>query len=281
MKKCSNCHHEIEDDAVFCPECGTAQDSLPQNDNKQATPKDPSPTTQQVLAASGAEAARIAQNLSQHLFSRMGSVLRWEKLAYVGLGMTAVSVILPLVSISLVAPITAMVAFSQMLSFVIIALSVLGGYYASEEKYNIPISINFGILAAFSEIYYKLHSLLGDAGEKIKDLGALSRDPSAAFAMKLMKEYADKIIGMGLGVYFLLGGALVAIFACAACRLTKKNEPINIGNICNEVKLSITEVAELGGQNLPGFIISIIVVLLLIFLVSNIEIFGFKVSNLF
>ena len=281
MKKCTNCHHEIEDDAVFCPECGTAQASLQQNDNKQINPKDSSPTTQQVLAASGAEAARIAQNLSQHLFSRMGNVLRWEKLAYVGLGMTAISVILPLVSISLVAPITAMVAFSQMLSFVIIALSVIGGYYASEEKYNIPISINLGILATFSVIYYKLHSLLGDAGEKLKELGALSRDPSAAFVMKLIKEYADKIIGMGLGVYFLLGGALVAIFACSACRLTKKNAPINIGNICSEVKLSITEAAELGGQSLPGFIISIIVILLLIFLVTNIEIFGFKVSNLF
>ncbi len=277
---CPQCGAELEVDARFCSECGVPLEEAPQVATSQRTPRQSPPSTQQVLATSGAEAARIAQNLSQHFFTQMGSVLRWEKLAYIGIGMTAISVILPLVSISLFAPATAIVAFSQGLSFILLALSVFGGYYASEGKYSIPISLNIGILATFSVIYFKLHSLLGDAGEKLKDAGNLGLNQDARLAMTLMKEYADKIVGMGLGVYFLLGGALIVMFACAACRLTKKNEPVNIGNVCNEVKSAVIESVEIGGQSLPGFVISIIVVLMLIFLVSNIEIFGFKVSNL-
>ncbi len=281
MKKCVQCHCDLQDDAMFCSDCGAAQPEHKPDQSNQTNQQGVSqPTTQQVLAQAGTDTARIAQQLSEHIFSQVSNVLRWEKLAYIGMGMTAISVVLPLISISLISCITSMVSISQMLSFVMLSLCCIAGYYASEEKYNIPLSINVGILVTFSVIYYKLYTVVSDAGEKISELSKLGKgvDPQAAFAMSLLKEYADKIVGLGMGVYFLLAGTLVVIIACSACRLSKKKLPINIGSICNEVKLALMDSAEMAGQKLPGFVVSILVVLLLLFVASSIEIFGFKVS---
>lgn len=290
MKKCIKCQCDIPNNAMFCPECGTAQETTaPESNTSQASnvpPQSPPPqehTTQQIFSQAGADTARIAQQLSSHIFTQVSTVLRWEKLAYIGICMVAISVVLPLISISLVSCVTSMVSISQMLSFVLLALCCLSGYYASEEKYNVPLSISIGVLATFSAIYYKLHSVINNASDKIAELTKLGKgvDAETAFVLKLLNEYADKIIGLGMGVYFLLAGTLIVIIACAACRLSRKQEDINIGNIFTESKSALMESAEISGQKLPGFVISIIVVMLLLFIATNIEIFGFKVSAMF
>ncbi len=280
MKQCIKCNHEINDEAMFCPECGASQNINNESDqNRQGSPAQ-IPSAQKTLSESGTDAIRVAQNISEQVFSQVGKVFRWEKVAYIGACMTAIAVLLPLVSVSLIAPITAMVSISQMLSFIILAFSAFAAYYASEGKYNISISIHLGILVTFSVIYYKLYTVVSDAGDKLKELNKINGglDPQAMFMLNIMKEYADKIIGLGMGVYFLLVGAGLVMLACAACRLSKRDEVINIGSVINEIKIALLEPAEICGQKIPGFIITIIAVLLLIFVAMNIEIFGFKVS---
>lgn len=274
MKNCIKCNAEMADDAGFCPECGAPQTKPEKNAAPTANAE---PGAKETLQETGAAAARFAQTFSGEMFTRAGNMLPFEKFAYIGFGMIGVSVILPLISVSLLAPTTSIVAISQMLSFVLLAISVIGAYYVSEEKYNIPISINVGILVTFSVVYFKLYTVVSDitknANEVMKSNHGL--DP---FAIGLIQKMADKIFGLGLGVYFLIGGALIVILAAAACRLSRKQQTVNIGNIINEAKIALLEQNEVGGQKIPGFVITIIVLLLLIFIITNIEIFGLKVS---
>jgi len=281
MKKCTNCNQTIQDEAMFCPECGAKQDATENNVDLSNGYEKNQMTTQKIIEQ-GSDAVRMAQQVSQQIFSRVGHVVRWEKLSYIGVGMVAISVMLPLISISLLSGITSMVSISQMLTFVLLAFCCVAGYYTSEEKYNIPLSINVGILATFAVIYYKLHMVVSDASKEIEELSkiGMGNNPQAAFAMGLIKQYADKVVGLGIGVYFLLAGTLIVIIACATCRLSKKNEPINIGSIFSESKVALTEQADLGGQKIPGFVLAVIVVLVLIFVATSIEVFGVKVSSI-
>lgn len=107
----------------------------------------------------------------------------------------------------------------------------------------------------------------------------LGGGPDMAFAASILQDSADKLVGLGIGVYFLLAGAFIAIIACAACRLSRKNVPVNIGTICTELKDAILEPAEMGGQRIPAFILTILVVGILLFIATNIEIFGVRVSS--
>ena len=130
MKSCSQCHSLIPDDAGFCPECGAKQPP------QQVPPAQPQPTPQQATAqqanpqAGGQQGplaqqqyvqmaqsfaqtgAQTAQQLSQQFFAHVGSMMRWEKIAYIGLGMIAISVVLPLISISIFSCLTSMVNIS-------------------------------------------------------------------------------------------------------------------------------------------------------------------------
>ena len=143
MKSCSQCHSLIPDDAGFCPECGAKQPP------QQVPPAQPQPTPQQATAqqanpqAGGQQgplaqqqyvqmAQSFAQTGAQLFFAHVGSMMRWEKIAYIGLGMIAISVVLPLISISIFSFLTSMVNISQIMTFAVLALCCLAGYYASE-----------------------------------------------------------------------------------------------------------------------------------------------------
>ena len=148
MKSCSQCHSLIPDDAGFCPECGAKQPAQQQQINPQSGAQQ-GPSAQQQsqqyvqMAQSFAQTgAQTAQQLSQQFFAQVGSMMRWEKMAYIGLGMIAISVVLPLISVSIFSCLTSMVNISQIMTFAVLALCCLAGYYASEEKYNIPLAIN-------------------------------------------------------------------------------------------------------------------------------------------
>ena len=189
MKKCIKCNSDIADDAAFCTECGASQ--------AVNLAKSAPPSATESLQETGAAAARFAQNISGEMFTRAGNMLPFEKFAYIGFGMIGVSVILPLVSVSLIAPTTAIVAISQMLSFVLLAISVIGAYYVSEEKYNIPISINVGILITFSVVYFKLYTVISELTKNANDFMKSGRgiDP---FAMNLIHPWRIKFLGWGL-----------------------------------------------------------------------------------
>ena len=298
MKSCSQCHSLIPDDAGFCPECGAKQPP------QQVPPAQPQPTPQQATAqqanpqAGGQQGplaqqqyvqmaqsfaqtgAQTAQQLSQQFFAHVGSMMRWEKIAYIGLGMIAISVVLPLISISIFSCLTSMVNISQIMTFAVLALCCLAGYYASEEKYNIPLSINVGLLLTFAVIYCKLHFAIADFFDKTKQgakaASQLGGGPDMAFIGSILQDSANKLVGLGIGVYFLLAGALIA---CAACRLSRKKAPVNIGTICTEMKDAILEPAEMGGQRIPAFILTILVVGILLFIATNIEVFGVRISS--
>ena len=301
MKSCSQCHSLIPDDAGFCPECGAKQPP------QQVPPAQPQPTPQQATAqqanpqAGGQQGplaqqqyvqmaqsfaqtgAQTAQQLSQQFFAHVGSMMRWEKIAYIGLGMIAISVVLPLISISIFSCLTSMVNISQIMTFAVLALCCLAGYYASEEKYNIPLSINVGLLLTFAVIYCKLHFAIADFFDKTKQgakaASQLGGGPDMAFIGSILQDSANKLVGLGIGVYFLLAGALIAIIACAACRLSRKKAPVNIGTICTEMKDAILEPVEMGGQRIPAFILTILVVGILLFIATNIEVFGVRISS--
>ena len=302
MKSCSQCHSLIPDDAGFCPECGAKQPpqqvppAQPQPAPQQATAQQanpqaggqqgPSAQQQQYvqMAQSFAQTgAQTAQQLSQQFFAHVGSMMRWEKIAYIGLGMIAISVVLPLISISIFSCLTSMVNISQIMTFAVLALCCLAGYYASEEKYNIPLSINVGLLLTFAVIYCKLHFAIADFFDKTKQgakaASQLGGGPDMAFIGSILQDSANKLVGLGIGVYFLLAGALIAIIACAACRLSRKKAPVNIGTICTEMKDAILEPAEMGGQRIPAFILTIFVVGILLFIATNIEVFGVRISS--
>lgn len=301
MKSCSQCHSLIPDDAGFCPECGAKQ---PPQQVPPAQPVQPQPTPQQANPQAGGQqgpsaqqqqyvqmaqsfaqtGAQTAQQLSQQFFAHVGSImLRWEKIAYIGLGMIAISVVLPLISISIFSCLTSMVNISQIMTFAVLALCCLAGYYASEEKYNIPLSINVGLLLTFAVIYCKLHFAIADFFNKTKQgakaASQLGGGPDMAFIGSILQDSANKLVGLGIGVYFLLAGALIAIIACAACRLSRKKAPVNIGTICTEMKDAILEPAEMGGQRIPAFILTILVVGILLFIATNIEVFGVRISS--
>ena len=178
MKSCSQCHSLIPDDAGFCPECGAKQPAQQQQINPQSGAQQ-GPSAQQQsqqyvqMAQSFAQTgAQTAQQLSQQFFAQVGSMMRWEKMAYIGLGMIAISVVLPLISVSIFSCLTSMVNISQIMTFAVLALCCLAGYYASEEKYNIPLAINVGLLLTFAAIYCKLHFAIADFfdKDKVKDL---------------------------------------------------------------------------------------------------------------
>lgn len=301
MKSCSQCHSLIPDDAGFCPECGAKQ--LPQQ-VPPAQPVQPQPTPQQATAqqanpqaggqqgpsAQQQQYVQMAQSFAQtgaqtaqQFFAHVGSMMRWEKIAYIGLGMIAISVVLPLISISIFSCLTSMVNISQIMTFAVLALCCLAGYYASEEKYNIPLSINVGLLLTFAVIYCKLHFAIADFFDKTKQgakaASQLGGGPDMAFIGSILQDSANKLVGLGIGVYFLLAGALIAIIACAACRLSRKKAPVNIGTICTEMKDAILEPAEMGGQRIPAFILTILVVGILLFIATNIEVFGVRISS--
>ena len=92
MKSCSQCHSLIPDDAGFCPECGAKQPAQQQQINPQSGAQQ-GPSAQQQsqqyvqMAQSFAQTgAQTAQQLSQQFFAQVGSMMRWEKMAYIGLG---------------------------------------------------------------------------------------------------------------------------------------------------------------------------------------------------
>lgn len=219
MKSCSQCHSLIPDDAGFCPECGAKQPpqqvppAQPQPAPQQANPQaggqqGPSAQQQQYvqMAQSFAQTgAQTAQQLSQQFFAHVGSMLRWEKIAYIGLGMIAISVVLPLISISIFSCLTSMVNISQIMTFAVLALCCLAGYYASEEKYNIPLSINVGLLLTFAVIYCKLHFAIADFFDKTKQgakaASQLGGGPDMAFIGSILQDSANKLVGLGIGVF--------------------------------------------------------------------------------
>ena len=286
MKKCIKCQMEIEDEAQFCPECGASQTVVPaapqppvQPMMTPAAPRQPMAPAMQPPAE--ADTAQLANQLSSHLLNKLSSVMRWEKLGYIGMGMAAISVALPLVSVSLLSMVTSMLNISQLLSFAVLALCCFAAYYFSEEKYNISLSVGVGFLVTFGVAYYKLHAAVVDAGTKLKDLSALKMlPPDAVGLLQLMQGFTDKLVGVGIGVYFLLAGSLIFIVASAACRLGRKNAAIDIGSIFGECKLALTEMAEIGSQKLPAYVITILTVAILIFIAMNIEIFTVKLSTL-
>ncbi|WP_432646176.1 zinc ribbon domain-containing protein [Mitsuokella sp.] len=299
MKKCIHCQAVIPDEAEFCPECGTKQPVM-QNPAQPAAPmtnQGANMTMPQGQPNAGqnnayAQAAQsfvqsgadTAQQMSQKFFARVGNMMRWEKIAYIGLGMIAISVLLPLISISIISCLTSMVNISQLMTFAVLAFCCLAGYYVSEEKYNIPLSINIGLLVTFAVIYCKLHFAIVDFFDKTKKGAQAASQMTGGLDFGLganfVQEFADKIVGLGIGVYFLLAGAFIVIIACAACRLSRKNLPVNIGSICTEAKDAMLEPAVMGNQRIPAFILTILVVGVLLFIAMNIEVFGFRISSL-
>lgn len=258
MKKCNRCQAEIENEALFCPECGAQQE----REEVQAVTVSPQPEADTV-----------------QLLCKLSNVVKWEKIGYIGMGMVAISVVLPLVSISLLSMTTSMINISQLLSFAVLAFCCFAAYYFSEEKYNIALSIGLGFLLTFGIAYYKLYSAMANLGSTLKNLTSSNvLGSEAALVLPLVQGFADKLIGMGIGVYFLLAGALVLIVASAACRLARKKAVIDIGSVFAESKLALRETAEIGAQRLPAYLVTVLVAVILIFIAMNIEIFTMKIS---
>jgi len=203
----------------------------------------------------------------------------WEKAGYIGLGMTAVSVLLPLVSISLLSAVTSLMNVSQILSFILLALCCFAVCFFKEEKYNIPLSVGLGILVTFGGLYYKLYTALGDMKKTMALLEQL-QNRDAQFVMQFLHSFADKLIGTGIGFYFLLAGALLTVVACASCRLVKKQADIAIGSLFAECRTALLETAEIGSQKIPAYILTVLTIAVLVFAVMNIEIFTLKVASL-
>lgn len=270
MKHCMRCQTELEDSASFCPECGMPQEKNEAGEKETSAPPAP------------AAAAPIVQGASATTKENQPAAARrtlWEKAGYIGLGMTAVSVLLPLVSISLLSAVTSLMNVSQMLSFLLLALCCFAACYFKEEKYNIPLSVSLGILVTFGGLYYKLYTALGDM-KKTMALLEQMQNRDAQFVMQFLHSFADKLIGTGIGFYFLLAGALLTVVACASCRLAKKQAGIAVGSLFTECRLALMETAEIGSQKIPAYILTVLTIAVLVFAVMNIEIFTLKVASL-
>lgn len=267
MKHCERCQTELEDSASFCSECGMPQAQNEVPEKPAAEPPTPATPT--------AQAATVKRE------NPLSSARRtlWEEAGYIGLGMTAVSVLLPLLSISLLSTVTSLMNVSQMLSFLLVVLCCFAAYFFKEAKYNIPLSVSLGILATFGGMYYKLYTALGDM-KKTMALLEQTQNRDAQFIMQILHSFADKLIGTGIGFYLLLAGALLTVIACAACRLVKKQAEVSLGSIFAECRLALTETAEIGSQKIPAYILTILTIAVLVFAAMNVEIFTLKVASL-
>ena len=271
MKKCINCQTELSDDSVFCSECGSKQPVEESNQefepNAEAviTPVEKNPGKDVV-----AEQATALLNASNKALSSI-DVSKWDKIGLIGIVLMGIAVLLPIVNASFVSTLTSLINVSQLLSFVVLVLCCVSAYYLSEKNFNVPCAVGGGIFAVAAYMCYKIHSTLAQlSAEMDKSAQGLSFLFGGGMAKGIQKMLSD--MGIGIGLYFLLTGAVIVMLSCGASRLIRRNENVEIGAIITEVKNMMSETVDIGSMRLPTFALTIVVIAIIAFIGTTLNV---------
>lgn len=257
MKQCIKCQVELCDDDLFCSECGAKQPIEEiRNENTMGDSDD------YVLMQEEPDQTEV---FNKALSPIGGS--KWDKIGLIGIVMIGIAVFLPMVNASFASTLTSMINVSRILSFAVLLFVGWSAYYLSEKKFNIPCSVGIGILAVSLYTSYKIHSELSEMEKLAQTFALLFGNATAKAAQKVLAE-----IGIGMGMYFLLAGSIIVIISCGASRLVRKQQGVELGTIVNEIKNMMMETVELGSVRLPSYIVTIIVVAMIVFAGTTIDV---------
>ncbi len=231
MKKCVKCNKEMADDSRFCPRCGEDQAAVV------------SPFTPQ--STSGNNSISKPWMTSDALSS--GDFMeKLHKAALVGIGLTGISVLMPMLRVIGFMEFTIM-DYSKFLALVIIALCVYMGHEILQKNYAIPAVASQGLFAYFIVIYMRYANSMSDMR---RGLGSMVRDA----------------VYVEWGTYVFTIGVVLTCAASILAGITSSEKSLCKDTLVSQWKAYTLESLKIHSINIPGYawIIAVAVTLLVI-----------------
>lgn len=225
MKKCVKCSKEIADDSRFCPYCGEDQATVETTNNG----KDDSKTL------------TLPKGLSSEDFME-----KLNKTALIGIGLTGISVLMPMLRVIGLMEFTIM-DYSKFLALVIIALCVYMGHEILQKNYAVPAVGSQGLFAYFIVVYVKYANSMSDMR---RGFGSIVHDA----------------VYVEWGAYVFIIGVILTCAASIIAGITSSDKSLCKDTLISQWKAYTLESVRIQAINIPGYawIIAVAVILLII-----------------
>ena len=261
MKHCTYCGAQLPDAAEFCSECGTKQVAVTQQPGQQTqsqqAPTQPQPQKQWQSQATAAQAS------SQTLQSLAAYVNRADRLGYIGAGIVALSVFMPLVTVVKLISINIM-DLSKGLMLAIFAIAAISAYAVNKQKHAISAALGTGLLVFILAAVFKYNEGISAMQQSLlgQGLGALAREGGG-----FMKNLVGEAITLDWGLYLFAFGALLLVVAGMVYTLKSSERVVNLGNCLVAWKELLFAQVKIETHNVPAWAITIVELAVLGFIV--------------
>ena len=231
MKKCVKCNKEMADESRFCPRCG----------EDQAVIESPSPEQVSTNAPQENKPWITAQTLSS-----ADTAEKIYKVALVGVGLTGLSVLMPMLRVIGVMEFTIM-DYSKFLALVIIGLCVFMGHEIIKKNYALPAVISQGLLVYFIIIYVRYSNAMSDMH---RGYGSI----------------VNNAVYLEWGTYIFIVCVIMTCLASILYGIASASKSFCAETLISQWKEYVVGTVKLHTINLPGYawIIAITVILLVI-----------------
>lgn len=225
MKKCVKCNKEMADDSRFCPRCGEDQAAVETTNDGKGESKP----------------WALPEGLSSGDFME-----KLHKAALVGIGLTGISVLMPMLRVIGIMEFTIM-DYSKFLALVIIALCVYMGHEIMQKNYAVPAVASQGLFAYFLVIYVRYANSMSDMR---RGFGSMVRDA----------------VYVEWGTYVFTIGVILTCAASIIAGITSSDKSLCKDTLVSQWKAYTLESVKIHSINIPGYawIIAVAVILLVI-----------------
>lgn len=227
MKKCVKCGKEMADDSRFCPRCGEDQATISALDDNSIS-----------SINSG-----INVSLSGDFVEKL------NKAALVGVGLTALSVLMPMLRVIGFMEFTIM-DYSKFLALVIIGICVYMGHEIFQKNYAVPTVVSQGLLVYFIVVYFRYS---GYVSEVRRGFSGMGRD----------------IIYVEWGTYVFIIGVILTCFASIMASIVSSNKSICKENLMEQWKLYTLGSLKFHTVVIPGYAWLIVLAVVLIVITTQ------------
>lgn len=235
MKKCVKCNKEMADDARFCPRCGEDQAVIIKSTENESSTSSTNDETKY-------------RNISDVLKS--GDFMeKLHKSALVGIGLTGLSVLMPMLHVIGFMEFTIM-DYSKFLALVIIGICVYTGHEFLQKNYIIPTVVSQGLFLYFIVIYVRFANSMSAMR---RGFGTLVRDA----------------IYLEWGTYVFIIGVILTCMASIMSGIVSVDKPLCKDSLVEQWKKYTLESVKIHTVTMPGYAWSVAIAIILFVITSQ------------
>lgn len=227
MKNCVKCNKSMDDEARFCPRCGEDQSVIVDN-NKSPT--------------------NVNTQSPEEFIEKL------HKAILAGIGLTGISVLLPMLRIVGLRGFTefTIMDYSKFLALVIIALCVYMGNELSKKNYFVPNLASQGLFIYFVVVYLRY----ADSISKVRNNYSVE---------------VSNFIHLDWGTYIFVVGVGMTFVASIVATLTTDNIALCKDSFVKQWKTYLLNNVEIHSVSVSGYIWVIAVAVILLFITSQVH----------